>query len=317
MSELSYLEKLLDGAGVEWITLEKLIKSLKTGLNPRKNFILNTDDAEGYYVTVREISNNDIIITDKTDRVNNDALNVINNRSNLEVGDVLFSGVGTVGRTAVINSEPKNWNIKEGVYVIKPLQEILAPRYLNYLLNSKEIVNDYTKKVAGSPVVSLAMSELKKLLIPIPCPNNPEKSLAIQAEIVRILDKFTALTAELTAELTARRKQYNYYRDQLLNFEEWVALGNIGDFTYGYVAKAKNSGEARFVRISDINTSGKLSQDERMYVDITDNNQKFILRKYDLLMARTGATFGKTMMFEEDYPAIYAGFLIKLGGGEN
>lgn len=308
MSELSYLEKLLDGAGVEWITLEKLIKSLKTGLNPRKNFILNTDDAEGYYVTVREISNNDIIITDKTDRVNNDALNVINNRSNLEVGDVLFSGVGTVGRTAVINSEPKNWNIKEGVYVIKPLQEILAPRYLNYLLNSKEIVNDYTKKVAGSPVVSLAMSELKKLLIPIPCPNNPEKSLAIQAEIVRILDKFTALTAELTA----RRKQYNYYRDQLLNFEEWVALGNIGDFTYGYVAKAKNSGEARFVRISDINTSGKLSQDERMYVDITDNNQKFILRKYDLLMARTGATFGKTMMFEEDYPAIYAGFLIKL-----
>lgn len=231
MSELSYLEKLLDGAEVEWIALEKVIKSLKTGLNPRKNFRLNTDDADGYYVTVREISNNDIITTDKTDRVNSDALRLINNRSNLEIGDILFSGVGTVGRTAVIKYEPKNWNIKEGVYVIKPLHGVLESRYLNYLLNAKEIVNDYTKKVAGSPVVSLAMSELKKLLIPIPCPNNPKKSLAIQSEIVRILDKFTALTAELTAELTARKKQYNYYRDQLLSFKEgeveWKTLSEL------------------------------------------------------------------------------------------
>ena len=68
-------------------------------------------------------------------------------------------------------------------------------------------------------------------LIPIPCPENPEKSLAIQAEIVRILDAFTAMTAELTAELNMRKKQYNYYRDQLLSFEEgeveWKALGEV------------------------------------------------------------------------------------------
>ncbi|MFP8760305.1 restriction endonuclease subunit S, partial [Klebsiella grimontii] len=71
----------------------------------------------------------------------------------------------------------------------------------------------------------------------IPCPNNPEKSLAIQSEIVGILDTFTSLTAELTAELTARKKQYNYYRDQLLSFKkgdvEWKALGEIGKFIRG------------------------------------------------------------------------------------
>ncbi|HHM1629166.1 TPA: restriction endonuclease subunit S, partial [Klebsiella pneumoniae] len=61
---------------------------------------------------------------------------------------------------------------------------------------------------------------MSKLLIPIPSSSNPEKSLAIQSEIVRILDKFTALTAELTAELTMRKKQYNYYRDQLLSFND-------------------------------------------------------------------------------------------------
>ncbi|EQA1126698.1 restriction endonuclease subunit S, partial [Escherichia coli] len=60
---------------------------------------------------------------------------------------------------------------------------------------------------------------------------------AIQSEIVRILDKFTALTAELTAELTMRKKQYNYYRDQLLSFDddevEWKTLGEIGTWHGG------------------------------------------------------------------------------------
>ncbi|EEH5174138.1 restriction endonuclease subunit S, partial [Salmonella enterica] len=69
---------------------------------------------------------------------------------------------------------------------------------------------------------SVDMDGFKKFQIPVPCPDNPEKSLAIQSEIVRILDTFTALTKELTDKLTnelkLREKQYNYYRDNLLNF---------------------------------------------------------------------------------------------------
>lgn len=75
------------------------------------------------------------------------------------------------------------------------------------------------------------ISNYSQKKIPIPCPDNPEKSLAIQSEIVRILDKFTALTAELTAELNMRKKQYNYYRDQLLSFKEgeveWKTLEEV------------------------------------------------------------------------------------------
>ena len=237
MSELSYLGKLLDGVEVEWKMLGEVIHSLKTGLNPRQNFSLNTLDAQGYYVTVREIQNGKVVFLDKTDRVNDRALKIINGRSNLEAGDILFSGTGTVGRIAVIEENPINWNIKEGVYTIKPIKEKIAPRFLSYLLQSSKIVKDYSKKIVGNPVISLPMGDLKKLLIPIPCPDNPEKSLAIQSEIVRILDKFTALTAELTAELNMRKKQYNYYRDQLLTFKEgeveWKALGEIGEFIRG------------------------------------------------------------------------------------
>ena len=204
--------------------LEEYIISLKTGLNPRKNFVLNTDDATNYYVTVREIVNGKIVFFDKTDKVSDNALKLINNRSNLEAGDILFSGTGTVGRTAVIESAPTNWNIKEGVYVIKPDNKKINSKYLAYLLNTKKIVNLYGKKIVGSPVCSLPMAELKKLLIPIPYPNDIKKSLADQQRIVEILDRFDTLCNDISqglpAEIKAREEQYEYYRNKLLTFKE-------------------------------------------------------------------------------------------------
>ncbi|MCE4466473.1 restriction endonuclease subunit S, partial [Escherichia coli] len=97
-----------------------------------------------------------------------------------------------------------------------------------------------------SSFASVDMDGFKKFLIPLPCPDNPEKSLAIQSEIVRILDKFTALTAELTAELNMRKKQYNYYRDQLLSFDNedvpHLPMGqkDIGEFIRGGTFQKKD-----------------------------------------------------------------------------
>ena len=209
--ETNYLGKLLEDKLLEWKTLGDVIHSLKTGLNPRQNFKLNTPNAEGYYVTVREIQNGQIVFFDKTDRVDEHALELINNRSNLEAGDILFSGTGTVGRIAVITSKPLNWNIKEGVYVIKPNTQLIDSYYLSYLLNSSEIIKEYSKKIVGSPVISLPMSELRKLAIPVP-------PLSVQKEIVHFLKTFTELKTEHAFELSAREKQYEYYRDILLTF---------------------------------------------------------------------------------------------------
>jgi len=87
--------------------------------------------------------------------------------------------------------------------------------------------------LSGGGRAKLTKGKLVEIAIPIPCPANPDKSLAIQAEIVRILDTFT----ELTTELTARKKQYNYYRDQLLTFEEgeveWKTMEEVGGFIRG------------------------------------------------------------------------------------
>ena len=293
MSEFSYLEKLLDGVEVKWLPLGH-IAAIKTGQSVNKNMISKNP---GVYPVINS---------------GREPLGFINtwNTDNDPIG-ITTRGAG-VG--SVIWQEGKYFrgNLNYSITIDK--KSHINIRYMYHaLLHMK---NDIHELCTFDGIPALNAGSLKKLLIPIPCPDNPEKSLAIQSEIVRILDKFTALTAELTAELNMRKKQYNYYRDQLLSFKdgevEWKTLGEIGDFTYGYAAKAMDSGDARFVRITDINKDGKLSKENPMYVELNEENEKYTLDKNDLLMARTGATFGKTMIFEEDYPAVYAGFLIKL-----
>ncbi|MCJ1815193.1 restriction endonuclease subunit S, partial [Klebsiella quasipneumoniae] len=146
-----------------------------------------------------------------------------------------------------INREPsiivKSRGIIEFEYYDKPFShknemwsyhsdnDAISIKYIYYFLKINE---GYFQKIGGKmQMPQIATPDTDKFEVPIPCPDNPEKSLAIQSEIVRILDKFTALTAELTAELTARKKQYNYYRDRLLSFEEgeveWKTLGELAE----------------------------------------------------------------------------------------
>ena len=200
---------------VVWKTLGEVILHLRTGLNPRENFKLNTPDAENFYVTVRELSGTSIEITDSTDKINNDALKIINNRSKLKIGDILFSGTGTIGKTAIISEIPKNWNIKEGVYALTPNPDLISPMFLLRLLQSSHIMNKLNSIAMGSTVRSVAMADLKRIKIPIP-------PLPEQERIAAILDKFDILTHSISEglpyEIALRRKQYEYYREQLLAF---------------------------------------------------------------------------------------------------
>lgn len=198
-----------------WKTLGEIILHLRTGLNPRENFKLNTPDAENFYITVRELSGTSIEITDSTDKINNDALKIINNRSKLKIGDILFSGTGTIGKTAIISEIPKNWNIKEGVYALTPNPDLISPMFLLRLLQSSHIMNKLNSIAMGSTVRSVAMADLKRIKIPIP-------PLPEQEKIVAILDKFDTLAHSISEGLpygiALCRKQYEYYREQLLAF---------------------------------------------------------------------------------------------------
>ena len=89
-------------------------------------------------------------------------------------------------------------------------------------------------------------------------------------------------------------------------------MGDIAKFTYGFTDKAKDYGTARFIRITDIDDNGCLNPSDGKYVDLSNENQKYRLRKGDLLMARTGATYGKTLYVPSDDPTVFASFLIKI-----
>lgn len=135
------------------------------------------------------------------------------------MGDIVIAMSGaTTGKVGFYKNETRCYlNQRVGKFV--PKRNLLNNKYLYHflLLNTEAI---YILAGGGAQPNLSSNALMSKLLIPIPSSSNPEKSLAIQSEIVRILDKFTALTAELTAELTMRKKQYNYYRDQLLSFND-------------------------------------------------------------------------------------------------
>ena len=213
-----YRETLLDFSkqnNIQWKKLGEVCTHLRTGLNPRKNFKLNTDDASNYYVTVRELGGTEIVYTEKTDRVNDEGLKLINNRSKLKKDDILFSATGTIGKTALITEEPKDWNIKEGVYAMTIDKTLVLPKFFLRYIQSKHAIDWILQRAMGSTVVSIPMKELNFLPIPLP-------HLSEQERIVEILDKFDTLTNSISEglplEIQLRRQQYEYYREQLLAF---------------------------------------------------------------------------------------------------
>ncbi len=116
----------------------------------------------------------------------------------------MFSGTGTIGEVVLVEDTPFNWNIKEGVYSIKPNQKKIRSKFLMHLLRSTLIREGFLQKAAGGIVKSVPMGELRKLKVPVP-------SLEEQQRIVSILDRLTrwynALKSGLPAEIAARRTQ--------------------------------------------------------------------------------------------------------------
>jgi len=104
------------------------------------------------------------------------------------------------------------------------------PKYLSYYLQTPHFFTEKKKHATGTKVIDVSAKNLAKIMIPVP-------PLEVQREIVKVLDTFTKLQAELQAELQARSRQYAYYRDALLAFKNqnvrWAAMSEVGEFFRG------------------------------------------------------------------------------------
>jgi type I restriction enzyme S subunit len=169
--------------------------------------------------------------------------------------------------------------------IFKPCKNILG-KYFAYFTQTVVFTSEKRKYAKGTKVIDVSATDLAKIQIPIPCPDNPDRSLAIQSEIVRILDTFT----ELTAELSDRKKQYNYYRDRLLTFEEgeveWKTLGKVCKS----ISSGKNKDKSEVGEFPVYGSTGIIGR--------TDNK---VYDTEQILVARVGANAGRVNIAQGEY----------------
>ena len=281
MSGVNFLEKLLDGLTVEWKDLGSITK-IKTGQAVSKEIISSNP------------GNFPVINSGK------EPLGFINgwNTDNDPIG-ITSRGAG-VGSITWQEGKYFRGNLNYSV-TIKD-SGVLGVRYLYHLLLS--LKNEIQSLCTFDGIPALNASNLKNLLIPIPCPDNPKKSIEIQAEIVRILDAMTSHTAELTAELTLRQKQYNYYRDKLLNFQdgevEWKTLGDItqkwysgGTPTAGTTEYYEN-GTIPWLRTQEVIFNDILKTEIKVTQAALDNSSAKWIPENCVIIAISGATAGRS-----------------------
>ncbi|GIB31871.1 type I restriction modification DNA specificity domain protein [Vibrio cholerae] len=225
MNDFSYVEKLLDGVEVVWFPISEVTE--------RTTNIKWRETSERHqYIDLTSVSVDTKKIIETTEVK---ASNAPSRAQKLvKKDDVLFATTRpTQMRYCLIDEEYDGAVASTGYCVLRVKRDVTLPKWILHLISSSDFKKYLEENQSGSAYPAISDAKVKDFSIPIPCPDNPEKSLAIQAEIVRILDAFTAMTAELTAELNMRKKQYNYYRGQLLSFEEgdveWKTLGDLAE----------------------------------------------------------------------------------------
>ena len=169
--------------------------------------------------------------------------------------------------------------------------------YLYHLLKTLDLPS--LREGAGIPGLN-RNDVYEKYKLPLP-------PLEVQREIVAEIEGYQRV-------IDGARAVIDNYRPQIAVDPEWpmVALGELTEAEYGFTTKATDSGDTRLIRITDIAEDGTLRKQNPKFVTLTNEMRESLLAKGDILVARTGATYGKTLLFEEDTPAVFASYLIRL-----
>ena len=208
---MPFIEQLLNGENVEWKTLGE-VAELKRG-----NTITKKTSTEGNYPVISGGKQPAYYI----------------NSFNREGETITIAGSGAYAGYVMFWNEPI---FVSDAFSIKVNNEQISPRYIyHFLLNIQDKIHALK---SGGGVPHVYAKDVARFLIPLP-------PLSVQHRIVEILDKFTALEAELEAELDCRKRQYEYYRNQLLSFDmlnrggqrlndvKIMTLGDLGTFVRG------------------------------------------------------------------------------------
>ena len=210
----TFLEKLLDGAEVKWKTLNEIFH-LKNGYTPSKGVKEYWENGSIPWFRMEDIRENGRVLNTALQKVSESA---VKGGKLFPANSIIIATSATIGEHALITI-PFLANQRFTVLSLKP--EYIDKFNIYFLYHYCFTLDDWCQKnTTMSSFASVDMNGFRKFPIPIP-------PLSVQTEIVKILDALTALTSELTSELTLRRKQYEYYREKLLSFDSLEQL-NMG-----------------------------------------------------------------------------------------
>ena len=227
-----------------------------------------------------------------------------NNQTILKTGDILFTSASETpdecAISSVIESQlPDNIFLDDHLFGVRFDKSIINATYINYYCRSADFRKKVNKTVRGVTRYYISMPDFAEIVVPVP-------PLEVQREIVRILDSFTFLSAELSAELQARKKQYEYYRDSLLtqkgnktSIKDLIEVADVFDSlhqTPSYVANGYN-----MIRVQDIK-SGYVDSNNTLKVE--ENIWRLFTNKYkpqfnDIVVSRVGS-YGNFALIPND-----------------
>lgn len=231
---------------------------------------------------------------------------LIDKRSKVSNGDILFGMIGTIGNPVVIDSNIK-FSIKN-VGLIKFTQDKVNNYYIYYFLQSDFLRRTINSLSRGGTQNFVSLGDLRNLLVPVPT-KEEQKKIVERLDEVREAQELCDQQIQKTEELF---DSLIFKELEVLEIETQT-LDKVCSFQYGYTQSASDVGKYRFIRITDIDDYGEIRNDDEKF--ISDNLtllKPYILSKEDLLVARTGATYGKVLLFNLDQPSIFASFLIRI-----
>ncbi|KGQ28666.1 restriction endonuclease subunit S [Gallibacterium anatis] len=267
---MNYLEKLLQGAPVEWKTLGEVLDYEQ----PTPFLVKSKEYSDEHETPVLTAGQSFILgYTNETDGIY---------QASKENPVIIFDDFTTSFHWVDFPFKVKSSAMK----MLSPKGDTIHFKYVFYAMKCIHYKpEDHARQW---------ISKYSKIKIPIP-------PLSVQKEIARILDAFTALTSELTSELNLRQKQYQYYRDKLLTFGEeveWKMLGEICEKIYSGGTPKTNipeyweNGSIPWMSSGEVNLE-TIYQTEKFITQLgLDNSSAKFVPKNSIVIALAGQ--GKT-----------------------
>ena len=300
------IEKLLKGAEVEWKPLGKMLVENIGGGTPSKS---KPEYWAGDipWASVGDLNANGNYVRKTRNKI---SLNGLKHSSTklIKKGYVVVATRIFPGKMKIADIDLA---INQDLRGLKLNNNIIA-EYLNYYFQTINFQSN------GTIVKAITSKDIEQRIIPVP-------PLSVQNEIVRILDAFTSHTAELTAELNQRKKQYNYYRDKLLTFSddevEWKPLGEIAAYSNSRI-EVKFLTNENYVGVDNLNQNrrGKV---QSKFVPKTGTYNKYL--RGDILLGnirpnlkkiwfsdRTGGANGDVLILHITDQKVYNKYLFQI-----